>query len=40
VIWTFDPGQLIIDNATTAGLVIVCPTGTGQHLDFYIDWGE
>jgi hypothetical protein len=40
VIWTFGPGELIIDNATTAGLVIVCPTGTGQHLDFAIEWEE
>src|SRR4051794_28984851 len=40
VIWTFDPGQLVIDNATTSGVVIVCPTGTGQILDFYIDWSE
>lgn len=38
VIWTFD--DLVLDNATTAGIVIVCPTGTGQHLDFYIEWLE
>ena len=40
LVWTFGPGEFIIDNATTAGLVIVCPTGTGQHLDFSIDWWE
>lgn len=40
VIWTFGPGELIIDNATTAGLVIICPTGTGQHLDFWVIWDE
>jgi hypothetical protein len=38
IIWTF-PG-IVLDNATTAGLVIVCPTGTGQHLDFAITWEE
>jgi hypothetical protein len=38
VIWTFE--NLVLDNATTAGIVIVCPTGTGQHLDFYIEWEE
>jgi len=38
VIWTFD--DLVLDNATTAGIVIICPTGTGQHVDFYIDWEE
>lgn len=40
VIWTWDEGDFILDNATTAGVVIVCPTGTGQHLDFYIAWTE
>jgi hypothetical protein len=38
VIFTFD--DLVLDNATTAGIVIVCPTGTGQHLDFWITWDE
>lgn len=40
IIWTWAPGEFILDNATTAGCVIVCPTGTGQHLDFYISWDE
>lgn len=40
IIWTWGPGEFIIDNATTAGVVIVCPTGTGQHLDFCIEWDE
>ena len=40
VIWTWEPGQFILDNATTAGVVITCPTGTAQHLDFYIAWDE
>lgn len=38
VIWTFD--DLVLDNATTAGIVIICPSGTGQHLDFWITWDE
>lgn len=38
VIWTFD--DLVLDNATTAGIVIICPSGTGQHLDFWITWEE
>ncbi len=38
VIWTFP--NLVLDNATTAGIVIICPTGTGQHLDFSITWEE
>lgn len=40
VIWTWEPGEFVIDNLTTAGVVITCPTGTGQHLDFYIAWQE
>jgi hypothetical protein len=38
VIFTFE--NLVLDNATTAGIVITCPTGTGQHLDFSIVWEE
>lgn len=40
VIFTFGGDGLVLDNATTAGIVITCPTGTGQHLDFHIEWVE
>jgi hypothetical protein len=40
IIWTWGPGEFIVDNLTTAGVVIICPTGTGQHLDFSIEWDE
>jgi hypothetical protein len=40
VIWTWSEQGLVLDNATSAGIVITCPTGTGQHLDFYIIWDE
>lgn len=40
IIWTWGPGEFIVDNATTAGIVIVCPTGTGQNIDFSIEWDE
>jgi Arc/MetJ family transcription regulator len=40
VIWTFGGDGLVLDNATTAGIVIICPTGTGQHLDFHLEWQE
>jgi hypothetical protein len=39
-VWVFDESGLVLDNATTAGIVITCPTGTGQHLDFSIQWDE
>lgn len=40
VIWTWGPGEFIIDNATGAGVVIILPTGTAQHIDFAIEWDE
>ncbi len=40
VIWTFGDNGFVLDNATTSGIVIICPTGTGQHLDFYVLWDE
>lgn len=40
VIFTFGGDGLVLDNATSAGIVIVCPTGTGQHIDFHIEWEE
>lgn len=38
VIFTF--ADFEVDSATTSGIVIICPTGTGQHLDFYFEWEE
>lgn len=41
VIWTWpDTGPLEIAAATTNGVGITCPTGTGQVLDFYFVWLE
>jgi hypothetical protein len=40
VIFTFGDNGFVLDNATTSGVVITCPDGTGQHLDFYIVWDE
>lgn len=39
-IFTFGEDGLVIDDGTGNGVVITCPTGTGQHLDFYIVWDE
>lgn len=41
MVWTFGADGLVIPaGANTAGIGIVCPTGTGQILDFYIVWDE
>jgi hypothetical protein len=40
IIWTWGEDGLIVDDGTGNGAVILCPTGTGQHLDFYIVWDE
>jgi hypothetical protein len=39
VIWTFAPG-VEIAAATTNGLGLLIPTGTGQVLDYYLSWIE
>lgn len=40
VIWTFGDSGLLIPKGTANGLGIICPTGTGQICDYYIDWDE
>jgi hypothetical protein len=40
VIWTFPEPGIVLDNATTAGLVISCPSGTGQQITFWFHWKE
>lgn len=40
VIWTFLNGELESLAATTSGVGIYCPTGTGQVLDVYMKWLE
>jgi len=40
VIWTFGDTGLVIPAGTANGVGIICPTGTGQILDYYIDWDE
>ena len=39
-IWNWEIGEFVLDNATGSGVVINCPTGTGQILDFWIKWRE
>jgi hypothetical protein len=39
LVWTF-PEPLELSAATTNGIGILIPTGTGQILDYYIEWIE
>jgi hypothetical protein len=40
VIWTFGDNGLYRPEGTGNGVVITCPTGTAQHVDFYFVWDE
>jgi hypothetical protein len=40
VIWTFGMTGLLVPPATSNGIGVICPTGTGQILDYYFDWEE
>lgn len=39
-VWTFGENGLVIPAGTGNGLGFLTPTGTGQVLDYYIDWDE
>jgi hypothetical protein len=40
VIWTFGDSGILVPVGTANGIGIICPTGTGQLLDYYYDWDE
>lgn len=40
VIWTFGETGIIVAAGTANGIGVICPTGTGQILDYYFDWDE
>jgi hypothetical protein len=40
VIWTFGESGVLIPVGTANGIGIICPVGTGQIFDYYIDWDE
>ncbi len=40
VIWPFGDSGLLVAVGTGNGIGIICPTGTGQILDYYFDWDE
>jgi hypothetical protein len=40
VIWTFGERGLEIAEGTGNGVIVNCPTGTAQFLDFYFVWAK
>lgn len=40
VIWTFGDDGLVLPTGTGNGIGLLVATGTGQIVDFYIDWDE
>ncbi len=40
VIWTFGDSGLLIPVGTANGIGVICPTGTGQICEYYLDWDE
>ena len=40
MVWTFDTVPILIPAGTANGIGLICPTGTGQILDFYFVWDE
>jgi hypothetical protein len=41
VVWTWpQDAALEVPALTTAGIGVIVPTGTGQTLDYYIEWHE
>lgn len=40
VIWTFGDAGLVIPAGTANGVGIIVPTGTGQVVDYYLEWIE
>jgi hypothetical protein len=40
VIWTFGDSGFSCPLGTANGIGIICPVGTGQILDYYIEWEE
>lgn len=40
VIWTFGDTGLVIQPGTANGVGIIIPTGTGQIVDYYLDFDE
>lgn len=40
IIWTFGDSGIVVPVGTTNGIGVICPTGTGQYLDYTYIWDE
>ena len=40
MVWTFGDSGLLITKGTTNGIGVICPVGSGQIYDYWIDWDE
>lgn len=40
IIWAFGDTGLVVAPATSNGIGVICPTGTGQILDYWYVWDE
>lgn len=40
IIWTFGDNGIRILKGTANGIGVICPTGTGQILDYHMVWDE
>jgi hypothetical protein len=39
-VWTWGENGLLIPAGSASGVTIICPTGTGQAIDFTFEWEE
>lgn len=39
-VWTFGDTGLVIPKGTANGIGIIIPTGSGQIVDYWLDWDE
>lgn len=40
IVWTFGDSGLLIPVGTANGIGLIVPTGSGQVLDYWMDWDE
>lgn len=40
IVWTFGDSGILIPVGTANGIGVICPTGTGQICDYWLDWDD